>query len=50
MAARRRLGEVIGGDEGKAQRDTAETWFALQGVVNAERLVDMLAPGFGGAG
>jgi serine/threonine protein kinase/tetratricopeptide (TPR) repeat protein len=46
MAARNRLGEALVGEEGQAQRDTAETWFALQGVANAERLTGMLAPGF----
>jgi len=45
-AARRRLGAVVGGDEGRALEATAETWMARAGVENVDGLVRMLAPGF----
>jgi serine/threonine protein kinase len=45
-AARRRLGELLGGDEGLAQAEEAKAWMAERGVVNPDRMTEMLAPGF----
>jgi hypothetical protein len=42
-----RRGTLTGGDEGRAAIAAAESWAASQHVVNAPRLFDMLAPGFG---
>lgn len=45
-AARYREGKLIGGGEGRALWTRADQWMSDQGVVNRERLVGMLAPGF----
>jgi hypothetical protein len=45
-AARRRLGEVIGGDEGRGISARANEWFADEGVVNPDRLLAVVVPGF----
>jgi hypothetical protein len=44
-ASRRRRGELIGGKEGQALIDDADTIFTREGVANPSRLVCMLAPG-----
>jgi eukaryotic-like serine/threonine-protein kinase len=44
--ARRCLGELQGGEEGRAMAAAAERWMAEQGVKNVERMAAMLAPGF----
>ncbi len=44
-AARWRLGEAIGGDEGAELVAAARAWFEGEGVVRPERLVAMLTPG-----
>jgi serine/threonine protein kinase len=44
-AARRRRGELLGGDEGRAQMQSADAWLSAQGVKNIRRMIDMLAPG-----
>jgi hypothetical protein len=44
-AARRRMGELVGGDEGRAQVEEATEWMMEQGVVNPDRMTEMLAPG-----
>jgi len=43
--ARRRLGELTGGDEGAALIARAGEWFAREGVRNPERMTALLAPG-----
>ena len=43
-AARWRLGEAMAGSEGAAITAEAEAWFRGEGVVQPERLVQMLAP------
>jgi hypothetical protein len=45
-AARRQLGRLIDGDEGRTLAADADAWLAHEGVRNPERLVAMLAPGF----
>lgn len=45
-AARRRLGGVIGGDEGASLIRTADEWMTAQTVRNPARMTAMLAPGF----
>lgn len=43
---RRRLGEVVGGDEGRTLVQDANAWMAAHGVVNPSRTTAALAPGF----
>lgn len=45
-AAKARLGELLGGDEGAAATASAHGWLEQHGVVNPPRYVDMRAPGF----
>lgn len=44
-AARWRRGEVIGGDEGRALIDSADSWLRGQNITNPSRIIDMLSPG-----
>jgi eukaryotic-like serine/threonine-protein kinase len=44
--ARRRLGQLIGGDEGAALVRAAELWMMDQRIVNVEGMTQLLAPGF----
>jgi hypothetical protein len=44
-AARRRRGELLGGDQGRALLEDADAWMSNQKVKNPRRLVDMLTPG-----
>lgn len=46
-AARRRRGELVGGDEGKALIGLADGTMGERGVVNPEAMTRMLAAGFG---
>jgi tetratricopeptide (TPR) repeat protein len=46
--ARRRLGELLAGDEGRALVDQANAWMTAHGIVNADRTTATLAPGFPG--
>jgi hypothetical protein len=43
-ASRRRLGEILGGDEGRAQIQTADSWMNQQGILNPARMADVFAP------
>jgi eukaryotic-like serine/threonine-protein kinase len=45
-AARRRLGELLGGDEGRELAAASSEWMAERGVVSPDRMTEMLAPGF----
>jgi hypothetical protein len=45
-AARRRLGELLGGDEGRALVDRANSWQQAQAIRNPERFTALFAPGF----
>ncbi|HWP36825.1 MAG TPA: AAA family ATPase [Gemmatimonadales bacterium] len=46
-AARRRLGQLLGGDEGSALVETADGFFRAVGGRRPDRLASLLAPGFG---
>ncbi len=45
-AARRRLGELLGGDGGQALIAAVDRWMTSAAIVRPERMVAMLAPGF----
>jgi tRNA A-37 threonylcarbamoyl transferase component Bud32 len=45
-AASRRLGQLRGGDEGRALIEQADTWMRQQEIKNPARWTAMLAPGF----
>ncbi|GAC1520410.1 MAG: hypothetical protein NVS3B10_21780 [Polyangiales bacterium] len=47
-AARSRLGALLGGDGGRAMREEARSAFVAEGVVDPERFIAMMAPGFDG--
>jgi eukaryotic-like serine/threonine-protein kinase len=44
--ARRRLGQLVGGDDGRAAVARADAFMKAKGVVDPERLARMYAPGF----
>jgi tetratricopeptide (TPR) repeat protein len=46
-ASRRSLGTLLGGDEGRALVEQAETWMKSETVKNPAKMTAMLAPGFG---
>ena len=46
-AARRRHGQLAGGDAGRAEVQSADVWMSAQQIRNPERMTRMLAPGFG---
>jgi eukaryotic-like serine/threonine-protein kinase len=43
-ASRRRLGEIVGGDEGRAQVERADSWMREQTIQNPARMADVFAP------
>jgi hypothetical protein len=43
-AARRRLGEILGGPEGRAQVEQADSWMVQQTIQNPARMADVFAP------
>ncbi|WP_437983549.1 serine/threonine-protein kinase [Sorangium sp. So ce117] len=45
-AARRRHGELLKGDEGRAAVEAANGWMHDQGIVSPDRMTAMLLPGF----
>jgi eukaryotic-like serine/threonine-protein kinase len=45
-AARRRLGELLGGDEGSELVDQADEWFSRQQVKKPSAVTRLMAPGF----
>jgi hypothetical protein len=48
VAARRRRGQLVGGDGGRAEVATADAWMREHGVRNPARMSAMLAAGFAG--
>ena len=47
-AMRRRQGEILGGDQGRALLRAADASMQRQKVANPERMTDLLAPGWRG--
>jgi hypothetical protein len=47
-ATRHRLGELLGGTEGAALVEAANTWMGRQGIFNPIAMTALYAPGFGG--
>ena len=45
-AARRRLGELVAGDEGHRLVEQADAWMKVQNVRRPDRMTALLAPGF----
>jgi eukaryotic-like serine/threonine-protein kinase len=45
-AARRRLGELLNGDEGRQLIDESEAWMAKQQIKNPAAVSNLMAPGF----
>ena len=45
-AARRRLGQLMGGDDGRAMVAQADAWMTAQMIKNPPRMTAMLVPGF----
>jgi len=45
-AARRKLGEIEGGDEGAANIAAADAWMAAEGIINPARMAGLYVPGF----
>jgi hypothetical protein len=45
-SARRHLGQLRGGDEGRELIEQADAWMRTQSIVNQSRLASCLAPGF----
>jgi tetratricopeptide (TPR) repeat protein len=45
-AARRRLGELLGGDEGRQLIDDSEAWMSKQEIKNPAAVSNLMAPGF----
>ena len=45
-AARRCLGQLVGGSEGRTLMACADTWMAGQGIRNPARMTALYAPGF----
>ncbi len=43
-ASRRRLGEILGGDQGRAQVEQADSWMNQQDIRNPARMADVFAP------
>ena len=44
-AARRRRGELVGGDEGRGLVEESNAWMTGQGIRNPDRMSLLLAPG-----
>ena len=45
-AARRHLGKLVGGDEGRALIARADAWMIGQGITNPARMAAGITPGF----
>ena len=45
-SARRQLGQLRGGDEGRLLIEQADTWMSAQSIRNPARMASCLAPGF----
>jgi len=48
IAARRRIGELLGGDEGTRLVTEADAWAEEEGIVEPNRMIEVVAPGFQG--
>jgi hypothetical protein len=46
--ARRRRGQLLGGDAGRRLVEEADAWMSGQAIRRPDRMADLLAPGFPG--
>ena len=46
-ASRRRLGEILGGEFGRAHVEKADSWMRQQTIQNPARMADVFAPAAG---
>lgn len=45
-AARRRLGVVLGGDDGRKLVKAADAWMGAEDILDPVRMTEMMLPGF----
>jgi hypothetical protein len=46
VTAQRRLGEILGGDQGRELIQQADDWMTRQQIKNPVKITNLMAPGF----